>query len=363
MTNQENNQTKKPDLKSHLEINGRTIGPGNPAYIIAEISANHNQDFDRAIELVQLAHRSGADAVKLQTYTADTLTLDSDQPHFRINQGTVWDGSRLYDLYKKAYTPWDWQPKLMKLANRLGMDLFSSPFDATAVDFLESMNVPAYKIASFEIIDVPLLRKVAATGKPVIVSTGMATLEEIEQAVEILQVNGCDQIALLKCTSAYPAPVDAMNLKTIADLKTRFQVPVGLSDHTLASLAPVVSVCLGGTIIEKHLTYSRFDKGPDSSFSLEPAEFAEMVNSVREAEKASGSVRYGTTPSDENNLSFRRSLFAVQDIEQGEQFTAQNVRSIRPGQGLEPTHIDRILTSHAAVSIARGTPLNWRHVA
>ena len=363
MAQHKNHPTNKPDLKSYIEINGRAIGPGQPAYIIAEISANHHQDFDRAVELVRLAHRSGADAVKLQTYTADTLTLDSDQPHFQISQGTVWDGTRLYDLYKKAYTPWAWQPKLMKVANQLGMDLFSSPFDATAVDFLESMKVPAYKIASFEIVDVPLLRKVASKGKPVIVSTGMATIEEIEQAVETLRSNGCNQIALLKCTSAYPAPVEAMNLNTIADLKSRFQIPVGLSDHTLASLAPVVSVCLGGTIIEKHLTFSRFDKGPDSSFSLEPAEFAEMVSAVREAETASGSVHYGTTPSDKNNRAFRRSLFVVQDIQTGEKFTSQNVRSIRPGQGLEPIHIDQIMESNASEAIPRGTPLNWGHVA
>ena len=363
MANLENHQANKADLKSHIEINGRAIGPGQPTYIIAEISANHHQDFDRAVKLVHLAHRSGADAVKLQTYTADTLTLDSKQPHFQINQGTVWDGTRLYDLYKKAYTPWEWQPELMKVANQLGMDLFSSPFDATAVDFLESMNVPAYKIASFEIIDVPLLRKVAATGKPVIVSTGMATIGEIEQAVKVLQVNGCDQIGLLKCTSAYPAPVESMNLNTIADLKARFQIPVGLSDHTLASLAPTVSVCLGGTIIEKHLTVSRNDEGPDSSFSLEPTEFAEMVNAVRETEKASGTIHYGATESDKNNLAFRRSLFAVQDIQAGEKFTAQNVRSIRPGQGLEPIHIDQVMESNATEAIARGTPLDWRHVA
>ncbi len=353
----------KPDLKHHIEINNRAIGPGQPTYIIAEISANHHQDFDRAVELIHLAHRSGADAVKLQTYTADTLTLDSDQPHFRIDQGTVWDGARLYDLYKQAYTPWEWQPELLKIANQFGMDLFSSPFDATAVDFLETMNVPAYKIASFEIIDVPLLRKVAATGKPVIVSTGMATIDEIEQAVDVLRTNGCDQIALLKCTSAYPSPIDSMNLSTIADLKFRFQIPIGLSDHTLASQAPVVSVCLGATIIEKHLTISRDEKGPDSSFSLEPSEFAQMVDSVREAEKTLGSVHYGPTESDKNNRAFRRSLFAVRDIKAGEKFTADNVRSIRPGQGLEPIHIDQVLQSNATESIPRGTPLNWRHVA
>ena len=363
MANPSNHPTENPDLKSHIKINNRSIGPGQPTYIIAEVSANHHQDFDRAVELINLAHRAGADAVKLQTYTADTLTIDSDQPQFQINQGTVWDGARLYDLYQKAYTPWEWQPKLKAIANELSMDLFSSPFDATAVDFLETMNVPAYKIASFEIIDVPLLRKVASTGKPVIVSTGMATIDEIQQAIDTLQSHGCDQVALLKCTSAYPAPVETMNLSTIADLGSRFQIPIGLSDHTLASQAPVVSVCLGASIIEKHLTISRYDEGPDSSFSLEPSEFAEMVGQVREAEKAIGVVHYGPTQSDKNNRAFRRSLFVVEDIQAGEKFTSQNVRSIRPGQGLEPVHMDKVMQSNAAEAIPRGTPLDWSHVA
>ena len=363
MANIQNQTPNKPELKSHIEINNRSIGPGQPTYIIAEISANHHQDFDRAVELINLAHRAGADAVKLQTYTADTLTIDSDQPEFQINQGTVWDGARLYDLYQKAYTPWEWQPKLKQFANELSMDLFSSPFDATAVDFLETMNVPAYKIASFEIIDVPLLRKVAATGKPVIVSTGMATIDEIQQAIDSLKSHGCDQAALLKCTSAYPAPLETMNLSTITDLGSRFQIPIGLSDHTLASQAPVVSVCLGASIIEKHLTISRYDKGPDSSFSLEPSEFAEMVSAVRQAEKAIGVVHYGPTQSDKKNQAFRRSLFVVEDIQAGEKFTPKNVRSIRPGQGLQPVHFDKVMQSNAAQAIPRGTPLDWRHVA
>ena len=339
------------------------VGPGQPTYVIAEISANHHQSFDRAVELIHLAHKSGADAVKLQTYTADTLTLDSHQPHFKIQSGTVWDGASFYELYQQASTPWHWQPELKNVANQLGLDLFSSPFDSTAVDFLESMNVPAYKIASFEIIDVPLLRKVASTHRPVIVSTGMATTSEIEQAVKTLRDHGCDQVALLKCTSAYPAPLESMNLQTIPDLAFRFQVPIGLSDHTLDHQASVISVALGACIVEKHITLSRDEQGPDSSFSLEPHEFAEMVSAIRSAEKTIGCVHYGPTDSDKNNRAFRRSLFAIRDIQSGEPFTEENVRSIRPGQGLEPVYLDEVLKSNAAEEIPRGTPLTWRHVA
>ena len=351
------------ELKKSIRINHREIGVGQPTYIIAEISANHHQSFDRAVEIIHLAHQAGADAIKLQTYTAETLTLDSDQPHFKIQQGTVWDGTKLIDLYQKAYTPWHWQPELKKIANQFGMDLFSSPFDETAVDFLEEMKVPAYKIASFEIVDTGLLRKVALTGKPVIVSTGMATIDEIERAVKALSDNGCDQVALLKCTSAYPSPVEAMNLKTIPDLSFRFQIPIGLSDHTLASQTAVISIAMGACIVEKHLTISRDQSGPDSSFSLEPQEFSDMAQAIRTAEKTIGVVHYGPTDSDRKNLAFRRSLFAVRDIKAGEPFTPDNVRSIRPGQGLEPRYFDDILESKATEAIPRGTPLNWRHVA
>jgi N-acetylneuraminate synthase len=353
----------KMELNEFIEINGRKIGPGQPTYIIAELSANHHQSFDRAVEIIHLAHKAGVDAVKLQTYTADTLTLDSHQSHFKIQSGTVWDGTSFYELYEKAHTPWEWQPELKKIANQLGLDLFSSPFDATAVDFLETMNVPAHKIASFEIIDIPLLRKVAATGKPVIVSTGMATVEEIEQALRTLHNNGCCEVALLKCTSAYPAPPESMNLKTIPDLAFRFQVPVGLSDHTLENQTAIVSVALGASIIEKHITLSREEDGPDSAFSLEPDEFAALVSSVRIAEQTVGKVHYGGTESDQNNRTFRRSLFAVRDIAAGERFTSENVRSIRPGLGLVPIHLDQVLESNAIEAIPRGTPLAWRHVA
>ena len=351
------------DSKQHIQINGRLIGDRQPTYIIAELSANHHQSFDRAVDIIREAHRAGADAVKLQTYTADTLTLDSHQSHFKIQSGTVWDGRSFYELYQKASTPWEWHAELKSIANDLGMDLFSSPFDATAVEFLETLDVPAYKIASFEIIDVPLLRKVAATGRPVIVSTGLASLEEIEQAVQTLQNNGCNEVALLKCTSAYPAPPESMNLKTLLDLASRFNIPVGLSDHTLDHHSAITSVALGGSIIEKHLTLSRTEEGPDSSFSLEPAEFAELVNAIRTTEKAMGDVNYGPTESDQNNLAFRRSLFAVQDIQPGEKFTHENVRSLRPGKGLEPVHLDKVLSATASQQIPRGTPLDWHHVA
>lgn len=351
------------DSKQHIQINGRLIGDRQPTYIIAELSANHHQSFDRAVDIIREAHRAGADAVKLQTYTADTLTLDSHQSHFKIQSGTVWDGRSFYELYQKASTPWEWHAELKSIANDLGMDLFSSPFDATAVEFLETLDVPAYKIASFEIIDVPLLRKVAATGRPVIVSTGLASLEEIEQAVQTLQNNGCNEVALLKCTSAYPAPPESMNLKTLPDLASRFNIPVGLSDHTLDHHSAITSVALGGSIIEKHLTLSRTEEGPDSSFSLEPTEFAELVNAVRTTEKAMGDINYGPTESDQNNLAFRRSLFAVQDIQPGEKFTHENVRSLRPGKGLAPVHLDKVLSATASQQIPRGTPLDWHHVA
>jgi N-acetylneuraminate synthase len=346
-----------------FKINDNLIGPGNPTYVIAELSANHNQSFDKAAAIVRAAAQAGADAIKLQTYTAETLTIDSSLSHFQINQGTAWDGLRLFDLYRSAETPWPWHADLQKLAQKVGLDFFSSPFDETAVDFLESLDVPAYKVASFEIVDIGLLKKIAGTGKPVIVSTGMSTIDEIEQAVKTLQENGCLDIALLKCTSAYPAPPESMNLKTIQDLAKRFQIPVGLSDHTLSSTSAIAAVALGGNIIEKHLTISRADGGPDSHFSLEPHEFSDMVTAIRDAEKSIGKIHYGTTSSDVANQSFRRSLFVVRDVRPGEKFTTENVRSIRPGQGLPPKHFDEVLTKSASQSIPRGTPLSWEHVA
>lgn len=341
-----------------FQVRGRKVGPDQPVYIVAELSANHNQSFDRAIRILEAAKDAGADAVKLQTYTAKTITIDSDRPEFRV-QGTIWNGRNLYELYGEAYTPWDWQPRLKQVANDLGLDLFSSPFDATAVDFLEEMNAPVYKLASFELVDIPLIEKMAATQKPLIISTGMATIEEIEEAVQAARAAGAADIALLKCTSAYPAPVEEMNLRMIPELARRFDVPVGLSDHTMGIVVPVTAVALGACIIEKHLTLSRSDPGPDSAFSLEPQEFKQMVHAVRVAEKALGSTHAGLGAKEIESRIYRRSLFAVQNIKGGEQFTAQNVRSIRPGHGLHTRHLAEILRSRAACDIERGTPLRW----
>ena len=342
-----------------FQIQDRPIGDGHPVYVIAEISANHNHDYDKTVQLVDAAQAAGADAVKLQTYTADTLTLDCDKPYFQIQQGTVWDGQTLHQLYSDAAMPWDWQPKLKQHADAIGITLFSSPFDQSAVDFLQSLEVPAYKIASFEIVDTGLLAAVAQTGKPVIVSTGMATLKEIQLAVETLNKNGCTQICLLKCTSAYPATPDSMNLATIAALREQFEIPIGLSDHTLCHTAAITSVALGASVIEKHITCARSDGGPDSSFSLEPDEFAELIRQIRTAEAAIGKVHFGPNENDAANIAFRRSLFAVADIQPGEKFTQQNVRSIRPGNGLAPKYLPNVLAATANKLISRGTPLSW----
>ena len=339
-------------------INNRKIGPGHNSYIIAEMSANHNQDFDQAVKIIEEAKQAGADAVKLQTYTPDTLTIDCNNNYFNI-EGTPWEGQNLYNLYGEAYTPWEWQPKLKKVADRLGLDLFSTPFDATAVDFLEEMDVPAHKIASFEIVDLPLVRRIAATGKPIILSTGMATLAEIDEAVGVIRDTGNDQLALLKCTSAYPARPEHMNLRTIKHLSRTFKAPAGLSDHTLGIAVPVAAVALGACIVEKHFTLDRSTSGPDSQFSLQPDEFKAMVAAVRTAEQAIGSVYYGVSEQENRSRIFRRSLFVVKDTKAGELFTADNVQSIRPGHGLHTRHLEDILGRCAAVDIERGTPLKW----
>ena len=346
-----------------ISIGGRSIGKGAPAYVIAELSANHNGRFEQALRIVQAAKEAGADAVKLQTYTADTITIECAAESFRIGGGTVWDGKTLHELYGEAYTPWEWQPKLKRAAEELGMQCFSSAFDESAVDFLERMQVPAHKVASFELVDLPLIRKMAATGKPLIMSTGMATLEEIEEAIRTAREAGAKSIALLKCSSAYPAPPAEMNLRTIPELERRFSVPVGLSDHTLGIAVPVAAVSLGACIIEKHLTLSRTDGGPDSSFSLEPAEFKAMVDAVHTAEKALGEVHFGVSENEGRSRIFRRSLFVVHDIKKGEPFTAENVRSIRPGNGLHTRHLGEVLGKAAARDIARGTPLSWELVS
>lgn len=345
-----------------ITINARTIGAGQPTYIIAEMSANHNQSFDQAVKIIEAAKAAGADAVKLQTYTPDTITINSRRDEFMI-KGTLWDGRNLHDLYGEAYTPWEWQPKLKQVANDLGIDCFSSPFDPTAVDFLEQMDVPAYKIASFEVPDIPLIQKIARTGKPIIMSTGMAALAEIDDAVRAIRAEGNRQIALLKCNSAYPAPPEEMNLRTIPNLSAAFGVPVGLSDHTLGIEVPIASVALGACIIEKHFTLSRAEPGPDSAFSLEPEEFKAMVTAVRHIERALGGVAYGVTSAEQKSLVFRRSLFVVEDVRAGEPFTEQNVRSIRPGHGLPPKFLPEVLGRCAARDIERGTPLSWNLLA
>jgi pseudaminic acid synthase len=346
-----------------ITIGTRKIGPGMPVYVIAELSANHNQSYEQGVKIVQAAKDAGADAVKLQTYTPDTITIRSDRELFRVSGGTLWDGRTLYDLYGEAHTPWDWQPKLLQVAARLGLHLFSSAFDSSAVDFLEQMNVPAHKVASCELIDIPLIEKMARTGKPLIMSTGMATLEEIEEAVSAARAAGGRDIALLKCTSAYPAPPDEMNLRTIPELSRRFGVPVGLSDHSMGIAAPVAAIALGACLIEKHLTLSRSDPGPDSSFSLEPHEFKAMVDAIRVAEKALGEVHFGPTDREVSSRLYRRSLFVVQNVKRGECFTAENVRSIRPGHGLHTRHLPEVLGRKAAQDIERGTPLNWDMVS
>jgi pseudaminic acid synthase len=327
--------------------------------VVAEMSANHNQRYDEAVKIIEAASAAGADAVKLQTYTPDTLTIDCDREYFQIGEGTSWQGHNLYALYGQAYTPWQWQPKLKKVADRLGLDLFSTPFDATAVDFLEEMGVPAHKIASFEIVDLPLIRRIAETGKPIILSTGMATLSEIDEAVRVIRDTGNNQLALLKCTSAYPAKPEHMNLLTVEHLARTFKVPAGLSDHTLDIAVPVTAVALGACIVEKHFTLDRSKSGPDSEFSLEPDEFRAMVAAVRTAEKAIGSVYYGVSEQESRNRIFRRSLFVVQDIKAGERFTTDNLKSIRPGHGLHTRHLEDILGRYAALDIKRGTPLEW----
>lgn len=341
-----------------FEISGRAIGKGLPTYIVAEMSANHHQDIDEAIKLIQAAKMAGADAVKLQTYTADTLTIDCDNEYFRI-KGTLWNDRTLYQLYEEAYTPWEWHPRLVEAAHDLGIDCFSTPFDETAVDFLESLQTPVHKVASFEIVDLPLLRKIGATKKPVIMSTGMSTLSEIDEAVNTLRLAGNEQLALLKCTSAYPSPPDAANLLTIDHLSRAFSVPAGLSDHTMGIAVPVAAVALGACIIEKHFTLSRSRPGPDSAFSVEPAEFKAMVDAVRIAEQAVGQVTYGVSAEEQKSRVFRRSLFVVQDMKRGDLFSPANLRSIRPGHGLHTRHLEEVLGRRANRNISRGTPLDW----
>ena len=347
-----------------ITIDGRQIGKGHPTYIVAEISGNHHQDFEQAVDLVRAAKRAGADAVKLQTYTADTMTIDSDAPLFRLGSDSAWAGRTLYDLYEEAHTPWEWHAPLQQVAAEEGIAFFSTPFDETAVDFLESLSVPAYKIASFELVDTPLLERVARTGKPVILSTGLATAIEIEEAVGALRGEGCDHIVLLRCASAYPARPADVHLAAMNTLAREFNVDVGLSDHSMDPAVAIAAAALGACLIEKHFILNRAQGGPDAAFSLEPNELAALVRQIRAAEQAIGPDDRipGATEPEKSNLMVRRSLFAVADIEAGEPFTRDNVRALRPGYGLPPKHLPDVLGKPAATRIARGTPLAWELV-
>lgn len=344
-----------------FKINNRMIGEGYPAYIIAEMSANHAGSIERAKEIIRAAKEAGADCVKIQTYTPDTLTIDCDNEYFAITDGT-WKGENLYGLYGKAYTPLEWQAELYEEAKRIGIDFFSTPFDSVTADFLEDMGMEFYKIASFEMIDLDFLRHVAAKQKPMIVSTGMSTLEEMKEAVEAIYETGNHQLALLKCSSAYPAVSDEMNLKTIQHMKEVFDIPIGLSDHSMGSLGAVTAVALGACIIEKHFCLGREIENPDASFSMTPEEFKQMVEDVRAVERAMGKPTYGMAPSEKNNMVFRRSLFAVKDIKAGECFTSENIRSIRPGYGMKPKYQQDALTMKAGRDIKRGEPLAFEQV-
>lgn len=342
----------------NIFINNRKIGDNCPTYIVAELSANHHQNFENAVKLIKAAKKAGADAVKLQTYTPETITVACENDFFKI-KGTIWEGKYLFDLYKEAYTPWEWTSELKMIADEIGIDLFSTPFDFTAIDFLSKMDMPAYKIASFEVVDIPLIQRIAKTGKPIIMSIGMATLYEIEEAVETIRKESNNQLAILKCTSAYPAPLEDLNLVTIQHVAKTFNVVVGLSDHTIGTDIPIAAVSLGARIIEKHFTLSRSIPGPDSSFSLEPHEFKEMVQAVRNTEKALGQVYYGVSKNEEVSLNLRKSLFIVQDIKAGEKLSPENVRSIRPGYGLHPRYYDDVIGMFALQDIKCGTPLSW----
>ena len=339
-----------------FNIGDSRIGSNNKTFIIAELSANHMNDFDIAVQTVEAMAESGADAVKFQTFTPDTITIDCDNEFFQIKQGTVWDGQGLHELYEEAFMPWNWQPKLKKIAEDLGLIVFSSPFDKTSVDFLEDIDVPAYKIASFEITDIPLIEYVASKGKPIIISTGIANLEDIELAIKTCLDVGNNQIALLKCTSSYPAPLDEINLNTIPDLADKFGCVVGLSDHTLGGEVSIAAVALGAKIIEKHFILDRNMGGPDSEFSMEPKEFKLMVDSIRNVEKALGIVSYELSDKMKANREFSRSLFVVEDIKKGEIITEDNVRSIRPGFGLHPKYLNGILGKKSNRDLKKGTP-------
>lgn len=343
---------------SNIQIKNRMIGDGHPAYIIAEMSANHSGSIERAKEIIREAKKCGADCVKIQTYTPDTLTIDCHNQYFHIDNGT-WEGENLYNLYGKAFTPWEWHKELKEEADRVGIDFFSTPFDTTSVDFLEELGVDFYKIASFEMVDLPLLRYIASKGKPIIMSTGMGSKEEIAEALEAIHEMGNDQVAILKCSSAYPAISDDMHLKTIADMKQTFDIPVGLSDHSMGHLGATTAVALGANIIEKHFCISRAIENPDSSFSMEPAEFKEMVDQIRQVEKAMGNVFYGVSKQEQTGITFRRSIFVTKDLKKGDVLSMDNVRIIRPGYGEKPKYLDDILGMKIDRDVEWGTPFSF----
>ena len=347
-------------MDKRIRIGKRYVGEGEKTFVVAEVSANHLQDYGRAEAIIKAAAQAGADAVKLQTYTPDTITLDCDNDYFQITQGTIWDGTTLHKLYEEAYTPWEWQPRLMEYANGLGLECCSSPFDATAVDFMKEMDMPAYKVASFEINDIPLIRKIAGLGKPVILATGIAYLEDMERALQVCKEEGNEQVVLLKCTSAYPSPYEEMNLKVIPNMAQVFDCITGLSDHSMGTAAAVASVALGAKMVEKHLTLSRADGGPDGAFSMEPDEFKKMVDEIRIVEKALGKVTYELSEKQKRSREDGRSLFVVKNMKEGEVFTEENVRSIRPAFGLHTMYLDEIMGKRARTDISKGTPLDWK---
>jgi N-acetylneuraminate synthase len=344
-----------------IYIAGRAIGPGAAPYVIAELSANHNGKLETALRIIEEAKKAGADAIKLQTYKPSTITLDCDSDDFRICGG-LWDGRRLYDLYCEAHMPWEWHAPLFEHARKLGITIFSTPFDNTAVDLLEDLNAPAYKIASFEAVDLPLINYVASTGKPMIISTGMADAGEIQEAIDAARAGGCTQLAILRCVSGYPAPAADYNLRTIPDMIARFDVVIGLSDHTLDNTTAIASVALGASIIEKHFTLDRNGGGPDDSFSLEPADLVALCQGARTAWEALGEVNYGRKSSEQGNAKFRRSLYFVEDIKAGETITPFHVKSIRPGFGLAPKYLEQVLGATVATDVCRGTPVRLEHL-
>ncbi len=346
-------------MNKEIRIGKHIISEQSPTFIIAEMSANHLMDFDRAVAIMQAAKDAGADAVKIQTYTPDTITLDCDDPCFQITQGTIWDGTTLHKLYQTAYTPWEWQPKLQKIAREMDLEFFSSPFDFSAIDFLEEMNVPAYKVASFEINDIPFIRKIAKLGKPIIFATGIARLADIELAVRTCKEEGNEDVILLKCTSSYPAPYEDINLKTIPSMAQTFDCITGLSDHSMGHAVADAAVALGAKVVEKHLTLSRADGGADAAFSMEPAEFQTMVEDIRKIEKALGCVTYELTPKQAREREHSRSLFVAQDMKKGDVFTPQNLRSVRPGCGLHTMYYEELLGKKITRDAKLGTPMSW----